>query len=271
MRPRRPAPASGLPVGDLLDTTTVTVDLPAPAVALAIGAHPDDIEFGAGATLAKWAAAGCRVHHLVLTDGSKGSWDPDEDLERLVADRMQECREAAARARRGRRRPTAIRAGALPRTRRRRAGERPRRPTGGGPGHPRPCAPTCCSATTRGAGIACTPTTGPPASSPSTRWWRPVIPHFFPTRPRAAPTDRSPAVGGRPPQPRRAGRRDSPTSRSRPCCATTASSRRTMGLGPDRRRRSDGVDRTSPSPPASAGSWPSTVPWPASTRARRST
>ena len=29
-------------------------------VALAIGAHPDDIEFGCGATLAKWAAAGCR-------------------------------------------------------------------------------------------------------------------------------------------------------------------------------------------------------------------
>ncbi len=60
--------------------------------ALAIGAHPDDIEFGAGATLAKWAAAGCQVHHLVLTDGSKGSWDPDEDLDRLVADRMDECR-----------------------------------------------------------------------------------------------------------------------------------------------------------------------------------
>ena len=40
-----------------------------PIRALAIGAHPDDIEFGAGATLARWAAAGCRVHFLVLTDG----------------------------------------------------------------------------------------------------------------------------------------------------------------------------------------------------------
>jgi LmbE family N-acetylglucosaminyl deacetylase len=88
---------SGLPTGDLLDTATVTVDLPAPERALAVGAHPDDIEFGAGATLAKWAAAGCSIHHLVLTDGSKGSWDPDEDLGRLVAARMQECREAAAR------------------------------------------------------------------------------------------------------------------------------------------------------------------------------
>ena len=36
-----------------------TVDLAVPSVALAVGAHPDDVEFGAGATLAKWAAAGC--------------------------------------------------------------------------------------------------------------------------------------------------------------------------------------------------------------------
>ncbi len=84
-----PPPGSGLPVGDLLDTTTVTVDLATPTSALAVGAHPDDVEFGAGATLAKWAAAGCRIHHLVLTDGSKGSWDPDEDLEELVRSRMQ--------------------------------------------------------------------------------------------------------------------------------------------------------------------------------------
>ena len=35
----------------------VSTDLPVPERALAIAAHPDDIEFGAGATLAKWAAA----------------------------------------------------------------------------------------------------------------------------------------------------------------------------------------------------------------------
>ena len=45
-----------------------TTDLPTPARALAIGAHPDDIEFGAGATLAKWAADGCEIFHLVCTD-----------------------------------------------------------------------------------------------------------------------------------------------------------------------------------------------------------
>jgi LmbE family N-acetylglucosaminyl deacetylase len=59
---------------------THSVDLPTPARALAIGAHADDVEFGAGATLAKWAAAGCRLQHVVCTDGSKGSWDPDGEV-----------------------------------------------------------------------------------------------------------------------------------------------------------------------------------------------
>lgn len=72
-------------------------DLPVPASALAIGAHPDDVEFGCGATLAKWAAAGCTVHHLVLTDGSKGTWNPDADVRALAATRQVEQREAARR------------------------------------------------------------------------------------------------------------------------------------------------------------------------------
>ena len=67
-----------------------------PSRALAIGAHPDDIEFGCGGTLAKWSRAGCEVHLLVLTDGSKGSWDPGADLADLVATRQSEQRAAAA-------------------------------------------------------------------------------------------------------------------------------------------------------------------------------
>lgn len=74
-----------------------TIDLATPERALAIGAHPDDVEFGAGATLAKWAAAGCDIVHLICTDGSKGSWDPAEDRARLVATREEEQR-AASRA-----------------------------------------------------------------------------------------------------------------------------------------------------------------------------
>lgn len=73
----------------------VTTDLAAPGSALAIGAHPDDVEFGAGGTLAKWARAGCEVRHAVLTDGSKGTWDPDADLAALVAQRRDEQRHAA--------------------------------------------------------------------------------------------------------------------------------------------------------------------------------
>lgn len=66
-----------------------------PARALAIGAHPDDVEFGCGATLAKWAAHGCEVSLLICTDGSKGSWDPSTDRAELVLTRQQEQREAA--------------------------------------------------------------------------------------------------------------------------------------------------------------------------------
>jgi LmbE family N-acetylglucosaminyl deacetylase len=77
-------------------TGGVSVDLPVPDRALAIGAHPDDIDFGCGGTLAKWAAAGCAVTELVLTDGSKGSWDPKADRATLIALRQEEQRAAAA-------------------------------------------------------------------------------------------------------------------------------------------------------------------------------
>ena len=72
-----------------------SIDLAVPERALAIGAHADDIEFGCGATLAKWAAAGCAVTFLVLTDGSKGTWEADADLTDLVATRKAEQENAA--------------------------------------------------------------------------------------------------------------------------------------------------------------------------------
>lgn len=74
----------------------VSRDMAVPRSALAIGAHPDDVEFGAGGTLAKWAAAGCTVHHLVCTDGAKGTWDVDADTVALAARRQNEQRAAAA-------------------------------------------------------------------------------------------------------------------------------------------------------------------------------
>jgi LmbE family N-acetylglucosaminyl deacetylase len=71
-------------------------DLPAPARVLAVGAHPDDVEFQCGGTLAKWAAAGSAVDVLICTDGSKGSWDPAADVAALVATRQDEARAAAS-------------------------------------------------------------------------------------------------------------------------------------------------------------------------------
>ena len=72
-----------------------THDLEVPESALAIGAHPDDIEFGCGGTLAKWAAKGCAIFHLVCTDGSKGTWDSNVDGAALALRRQQEQTEAA--------------------------------------------------------------------------------------------------------------------------------------------------------------------------------
>ncbi len=67
-----------------------------PARALTIGAHPDDAEFGAGGTLAGWAAAGCEITMLIVTDGSKGSWNPKVDHQTLVDQRRNEQHTAAA-------------------------------------------------------------------------------------------------------------------------------------------------------------------------------
>lgn len=78
-------------------STAASRNRPTPRVALAIGAHPDDVEFGCGATLAKWAADGCVVHHLVCTDGSKGTWDVEADVAALARRRQDEQREAARR------------------------------------------------------------------------------------------------------------------------------------------------------------------------------
>ncbi len=75
--------------------TGSTFNLPTPERALAIGAHPDDVEFGCGGTLAKWANDGCVVNILVCTDGSKGTWDPNANVADLIATRQEEQRAAA--------------------------------------------------------------------------------------------------------------------------------------------------------------------------------
>lgn len=67
-----------------------------PTRVMAIGAHPDDAEFGAGGTLFRWTTGGARATLVIATDGSMGSWDPSLDSAALVADRRREQDCAAA-------------------------------------------------------------------------------------------------------------------------------------------------------------------------------
>ena len=65
---------------------------------LFIGPHPDDIEIGAGATAAKFAAAGKELCFLICTDGRYGdSHVPaGTDAQKLIAVRKKEARRSAA-------------------------------------------------------------------------------------------------------------------------------------------------------------------------------
>ena len=63
---------------------------------LGVGAHPDDNDFGAGATVAKAAIQGAEVIYLIATTGEKGSSDGAMTPERLSEIRRKEQQEAAA-------------------------------------------------------------------------------------------------------------------------------------------------------------------------------
>lgn len=70
--------------------------LPTPERVLVVAAHPDDIEFGAAGTIARWVEEGAIVRYLLVTRGDKGSDDPNADIEALVGLREREQRAAAA-------------------------------------------------------------------------------------------------------------------------------------------------------------------------------
>src|SRR3990170_5459013 len=72
-----------------------TDQLPTPERVLVVAAHPDDIEFGAAGTVARWVQEGAAVHYLLVTRGDKGSDDPNADIEALVRLREREQRAAA--------------------------------------------------------------------------------------------------------------------------------------------------------------------------------
>ena len=62
---------------------------------LAVFAHPDDPEFGAGGSMAKLAQDGAEVTYVIVTDGRQGGEDPKQKDSDLVAIRQREQRAAA--------------------------------------------------------------------------------------------------------------------------------------------------------------------------------
>jgi LmbE family N-acetylglucosaminyl deacetylase len=64
--------------------------------ALVVTAHPDDVDFGAGGTVAAWTDAGVEVTYCVITDGDAGGFDPSVPRSEIPGIRRAE-QEAAAK------------------------------------------------------------------------------------------------------------------------------------------------------------------------------
>ncbi|GCE11779.1 GlcNAc-PI de-N-acetylase [Tengunoibacter tsumagoiensis] len=58
--------------------------------AMVIGAHPDDNDFGTGATTALWARQGKKIVWVVMTDGTEGGEVPTQDDKELMLLRERE-------------------------------------------------------------------------------------------------------------------------------------------------------------------------------------
>ncbi len=67
----------------------------APAVVLAVYAHPDDADVAAGGALARWAANGTRTHLVIVCDGAKGSHDRSTSHTVVASERAAELERAA--------------------------------------------------------------------------------------------------------------------------------------------------------------------------------
>jgi LmbE family N-acetylglucosaminyl deacetylase len=65
------------------------------AYALVVAAHPDDSEFGVAGTAAHWVREQKRVVYAIVTNGDKGTSDPNLRPEELRVMREKEQREAA--------------------------------------------------------------------------------------------------------------------------------------------------------------------------------
>ena len=66
-----------------------------PESAMAIVAHPDDIEFTCAGTLARWAQAGARISFCLCTSGDVGIDEPGTTHAKATEIREHEARQAA--------------------------------------------------------------------------------------------------------------------------------------------------------------------------------
>jgi LmbE family N-acetylglucosaminyl deacetylase len=66
-----------------------------PESAMAIVAHPDDIEFSCAGTLARWARAGARISFVLCTSGDVGIDEPEMTRAKAAEIREEEERKAA--------------------------------------------------------------------------------------------------------------------------------------------------------------------------------
>jgi len=62
---------------------------------LFVTAHPDDLDFGAGGTIAQWTAKGIEVFYCICTNGDQGGEDPSVPREDMPKIRQREQRDAA--------------------------------------------------------------------------------------------------------------------------------------------------------------------------------
>lgn len=69
-----------------------------PRRAMAIVAHPDDVDFGCSGTIALWTKQGVHVTYCLITSGNKGTHDLKMTPERIAAIREKEQQEAGRRA-----------------------------------------------------------------------------------------------------------------------------------------------------------------------------
>ena len=61
---------------------------------LVVTAHPDDVDFGAGGTIAQWTAKGISVSYCIATNGDQGGEDPDIPRDQMPVIRQKEQRDA---------------------------------------------------------------------------------------------------------------------------------------------------------------------------------